>query len=390
MKKTVVFLVLAVFCTLASCAALGAQTPENLIACDMPETGYLPGAAMTVDGILFTGVPVGKEVPWVALFDESGVRMWSFSEAGKNVAQYLCPVRMEDGTYTVLRQSRRDDGAYDCARLNLDENGNLLSETRLWTNTQWMIPRAEETYAIGCFSDNGVDYPLVALQDGMGKDLFAYYYAVEGCDSAVFEKGILTDDTLIISGRGVDARYHQSAGLLYRIDLEGNVVWRMTVAAEDPNEYVFANNVYTTGNGRIIWITTTIMEDEDDEVFPAERTSTVYCLNIDGGIIWTYETAADDMLDYVAEVSGGLLFGSQGVNLLYCPFLGYGWLLLLNADGQENPDVDLPMLNDGSVELLGMIANTDNTVLCYGLLLEGPGFPDNPFYAELAIPLTDK
>lgn len=389
MKKRVLLLVLIVFCMLVTSAALGSEAPENLMTYDMPETGFLPGAAMTGDGVLLAGVSVDKETPWVALIDKNGAQRWVFSEEAETVSRYLCPACLIDGTYTVLLQSSRDNAVYDCARLSLDENGKLLSETPLWPGTQWMIPDAEKTYAVGYLNGDDNYLPLVTLQDGNGDDVFAYYYPVEGCTSAEFEKGVLTDDSLIIGGRGVDDRFDQSAGLLYRIDLAGNVVWAKASTADNANETVFTNDVCVTADGLIIWIFTTVTGDEDDN-YPIERKSTVYCFNMDGEAMWTYETAPDDMLDYAVPVSGGFLFGSEGLELENCPYLGQGWLLFLTRDGQENPDIALPQLGVGSMELLGITANTEDSAVCYGLLLQDPGFPDKPFFVELTFPPADE
>ncbi len=385
MKKRVLLLVLIAFCALVSSAALASDTPENLITCDIPETGFLPGAAMTGDGVLLTGVPLDRETPWVALIDESGAQRWVFSEAGKNAARYLCPESLEDGTYTVLRQTPRDDGGYECARLSLDQNGKLLSETALWSNTNWMVPYGEGTFSIGAFIYEDVIYPMVSLQYGAEEDNFDYYYTVEGCTSAEFNKGILTGDSLIISGQGIDDKFDRNAGLLYRIDLKGNVVWAKASTADTPRELVFANDVCVTADGQIIWIFTTVTGDEDDD-YPIGRTSTVYCFDMDGEVLWRYETKPNDMLDFVAEAPGGFLFGSEGLELENCPYLGQGFLLFLNNDGQERPDLELPQLSGGSMELLGVTAGTENAVLCYGLLLEDPGFPDKPFLLEIPIP----
>ena len=389
MKKSLLILVLAVLCMQAPCAALGAETPETLVTYEMPETGFLPGAAIAGDGVLLTGIPADKEIPWAALFDSKGAQQWLFTEAAGSVSQYLCPACLEDGSYTVLRESYSGDGSYEYTRLSLDANGKLLGETPLWPNTLWMIPHGEETYTLGYYSDNGDQYPQITLQNSLGIDSFSYYYTVDGCTSAAFEKGCLTQDALILSGRGVDTQFDQSAGLLYMIDLEGNVLWGATTTAESPNEFIYANDVCVTGDGQIIWICTTVTGDEDDD-YPIGRSSTVYCLDMDGEILWTYETPADDMLEYVAPVSGGFLLGSRGLDLEYSPDLGQGWLLLLTADGQESPETALPQMGGGSMELLGITANTEDSVLCYGLLLEDVGYPDKPFSITLAFPRADE
>ncbi len=389
MKKPIFFLVLIVFCMQVAFVALGTEIPETLISCDIPDTSFLSGAVFTEDGILLTGVPIGQVTPWISLFDKNGAQRWVFSEAAKNVSQYICPSQLDDGTYAVLRQSSRNDAGYDCDRLTLDANGKLLRETPLWSNTNWIIPREEETYTIGCYNDNGTLYPIIALQDSKGNDLFAYYYTVDGCTSAEFEKGLLTEDSLIVSGQGTDTQYDQSAGLLYKIDLEGKVVWGLTSTANNPNETVFSNDFCVTDEGRIIWIFTTVLGDEDDG-YPIERSSTVYCLDMNGKTLWTYQTSDNRMLDYLVAVSGGILFGSRGSDLENCPYLGEGWLLYLNRDGQENSEMDLPQLGNGNMELLGMAENTINAVFCYGLLMQDPGYPSNPFFLELNLPIVEK
>jgi outer membrane protein assembly factor BamB len=385
MKKTVLILVSIVFCMLGSCTALGSEAPENLMTYDMPETGFLPGAAKTADGLLLTGIPLDKGTPWVVLLDENGAEQWFFSEPAKDVRQYLCPALLDDGTYAVVRQTNRGEFDYDCDRLILDENGKLLSEMPLWHVTNWTIPDAEETISVGSFDYNGNYLPMVARQDGKGEDIFAYYYPVEGCTSADFEKGVLTEDSLIIGGRGIDAQFGQSAGLLYRIDPEGKVVWAKASTADYSYEFVYTNDVCVTADGLIIWIFTTVRGEEDD-AYPVERESTVYCFNMDGDTMWTYKTSNNDMLDYVVPVSGGFLFGSEGLELEECPYLGQGWLLFLTRDGQENPEMDLPQLGDGSMELLGMTADTEDSVVCYGLMLEDVGYPGKPFFFDLSFP----
>ena len=74
------------------------------------------------------------------------------------------------------------------------------------------------------------------------------------------------------------------------------------------------------------------------------------------------------------------------MDLENCPNIGDGFLLFLNKDGQERPDLNLPQLSGSIMELLGMTAYTENSVLCYGLMLEYPTSPDKPFFLEVSIP----
>ena len=343
---------------------------------------FLPGAAKTTNGLLLTGIPLDKGTPWIALLDENGAEQWFFSEPGKDIRQYLYPALLDDGTYTFLRQTYLGEYDYDCDRLILDENGKLLKEMPLWPYTHWTVPNGEETVSVGSFYTNDTRLPMIARQDGSGEDIFAYYYNVDGCTSGTFDKGILTDDSLIVCGWGDDVQFGQSAGLLYRIDLEGTVVWAKAAMPDYPHEFVYSNDVCVTADGLIIWIFTTVRGEDDG--YPVERESTVYCLNIDGDTLWTFETENNDMLDFVVPVSGGFLFGSEGLELEECPYRGQGWLLFLTRDGQENPDIALPQL--GGMELLGMTADTEDSVVCYGLMLEDVGYPDKPFFFELAFP----
>ena len=88
----------------------------------------------------------------------------------------------------------------------------------------------------------------------------------------------------------------------------------------------------------------------------------------------------------ILPVEGGFLCVGQGLDLENCPFLGGGWTLLLDANGNAIAADSTPDIGGGQFDVWGASMAVDGEVLLCGTVLESPGFPDRPFAARLMFP----
>lgn len=118
---------------------------------------------------------------------------------------------------------------------------------------------------------------------------------------------------------------------------------------------------------------------------PLSRMCDVFGRYMDGDVLWNYKRNGA-MVDYIVPVQGGFLCVSQGLDLYNCPYIGDGWVLMLDENGNVKAKDSTPDIGGGRYEIYGMTKGGSGEAFLYGTLLDDPGFPGAPFVGRLVFP----
>ncbi len=260
--------------------------------------------------------------------------------------------------------------------------------------TDWLIYHAGSYYAIGTMY---LDVPdsevaLAATQgmltrlDGGGSTLWSSAYTNDSYSGMTFSKGVMAADSLILIGDGYDTGANSVAGLIHRTDLNGQVMWTTEVALGSDT---IISDICLSPSGLITGSFADIRYDEK-QGFLVGRKGSVFCLDMDGRLLW--EFALDDtlMADYIVPVAGGVLLGNRSMDLEYDPLQGEGWLLLMDEAGNVKATDSVPDISSGKLELMGLKTDISGEPLLYGELLDEPGSASLTFLAWQDLPAIER
>ena len=392
MRKVLLSVVIAL-CFLPLASACASQALVDMLVYDEEFiTGVTLEALQLKDGVLLVGASEYLDGGWMAFLEQNGEKRWSLTAEPSDL--FRCPSPLDSGGFSVLlKRCEESDGLGGCNEsvlLRLDSNGEIVDETPLPQITEWLLTDADGYYAIGYLQDNvpeedserDTSQPSLLRLDGAGNTLWHLEYTNPDYSDMSFKKGAMVEDSIIIIGDAYNIKHQASVGLLNRVDLKGNVIWTNEAALGNDS---YINDFCVTGDGLIAGIYTNITYDEEDG-FPSERLCSVFLMNMDGKVLWEYALENGLMLDYILPVAGGFLCGSRGLDLENCPYIGDGWLLLLDLKGKVRAADSTPDIGGGKYELLGISKNIDGEALLCGTVLDEPGFPGAPFVARLNFP----
>lgn len=394
LMKRASFALAILVCVSMLASASASDALVDMLTCDEVEAGVTLEAMRREDGLLLIVASEDTDEVWLDFRDRNGERRRMLADADFKTLRCLSP--LADGGLAVLRKTYepidRHPDRFDpdvSALLAFDRNGKTTSEVPLWSNVEWLLAGAGGYYAIGfCVTgrdDETIDtLPRLARLDGNGETLWDNEYSNPDYTRAMFVKGAMAEDSIILCGEGYSAVREAHVGLLDRVGMDGNVIWSLEITP-DIGKRAFVNDICVTSDGLIAAVCTSIAYDEDFG-FPVDRSCTVYCLSVDGEVLWQHALQDAAMLNYVMPVAGGFLCASRGMDLDNCPYLGEGWLLLLDWDGKVKAAGGTPDIGGGKFELTGMSLDTDGIALLYGTVLEEPGFPGAPFIVRLNFP----
>lgn len=354
------------------------------------EPGIVLDLVQTQNGMLLTGTSEYMINPWVIYLDANGKERWKFSDELDDM--YLSPSALANGGFSFLRRRVTEAYDYESTLLFLNASGQKTDEIPLPLNTVDLLLRSDSFFALGYqgnaasegSEEPGNRQPFLARLNAKGQTLWSYTYENPAFLDWTFRKGVIAGNSLIISGRARSASSGDTIGTLCRIKIDGTVLWCDDVTP-DLGNYTSINDFCVTDDGRIAMICTDMAYDEEYGP-PSDRASSVFALNMDGEVVWSHELENGAMPDYILPVAGGFLCGSQGLDLENCPFIGDGWLLLLDREGNIKAADQTPDIGGGQIEVYGMANSIDGEVLLYGTRLESPGFPSQPFAAQLSFP----
>lgn len=393
MKKTV-FGVAFLLCASMLASACASDALVDMVTYDAIAAGVALEAMPRGDGLLTIVTSEDTDEVWLDFRNRNGEKRAMLLDGHFKTLRCLSP--LANGGFSVLRKTYEPtDGHHsrydsdESALLSFDRNGKMTAEIPLWSNAEWLLPGAGGYFAIGFRvtgrgDETAATLPRLARLNGKGKILWDYEYTNPGYSRAAFAKGVPAEDSIILCGDGYNDQREARVGLLDRVDMDGNVLWSLEVTP-DLGEHAFINDICVTDDGLIAVVSGDIGYDPDFG-FPDNRSCTVYCLNMDGEVLWKHVLEDGLMLDYVVPVAGGFLCGSRGLDLTNCPYLGDGWLLLLDRDGQVKAAGSTPDIGGGRIELCGISTGADGEALLYGAALDDPGFPGAPFIARLDFP----
>lgn len=392
--KRVTFILTILVCVSMLASACASDALVDIQICDDVEAGVALEAMGLEDGLVLIVASEDTDEVWLDFRERNGERRRILADADFKTLRCLSP--LADGGFAVLRKTYepidRHPDRFDpdaSALLAFDRIGKTISEVPLWSNTEWLLAGAGGYFAIGfriiSRDDVSIDtLPRLARLDGNGGTLWDNEYSNPDYSRAMFVKGAMAEDSILLCGEGYNVKRGAHVGLLDRVGMDGNVIWSLEITP-DLGERAFVNDICVTSDGLIAVISTSIEYDEDFG-FPVDRSCTVYCLSLDGEVLWEHALQDAAMLNYVMPVAGGFLCASRGMDLDNCPYLGEGWLLLLDRDGKVKAAGDTPDIGGGRIELTGISVGMDGEALLYGTALDDPGFPGAPFIARLNFP----
>lgn len=206
-------------------------------------------------------------------------------------------------------------------------------------------------------------------------------YALPAYAGVSFNQGAATADALILIGSGFPAAGDAAAGLVHRLNLNGELLWTYESAPEGGD--VSITDVCVTPSGQIVLCVNSVQYEEDG--FPAAGSGNVLCLDMDGKLMWEHPLSNSRRADDILPVPDGFLAGNRGLDLEGRPWPGAGWLLALGADGREMDGMALPDIGGGTAELLGMAPGVTGEVLLFGARLDEPGTVTGPYLARIGV-----
>lgn len=354
------------------------------------ETGIVRDVALTQDGILLVGASEYMLDPWVVFIDRNGKELWTYANELDDA--YLSPSPLSNGGFSILLKRTAAGGDLsESALLILDKHGNAVSEIPLSANPRSLLAGTYSFFALGEYpgespeenSGSGNAQPFFEWLSSQGDLLFSYQYPNPEYSSWLFEKGVISGNSIIVSGEARTKSPDINIGVLCQIGMDGTML-RMIHCTPDIGESAYVNDFCVTDDGLILMICTELIYSEEDDC--PDRMCSVFCLNMDGEVLWEHKLEGFAMADYIVPVAGGYLCASRGLDLGNCPFIGDGWLLLLDREGNVKAADSTPDIGGGHFELLGMAKDVSGEVLLYGTLLNEPGFPGAPFVARLSFP----
>ena len=155
-----------------------------------------------------------------------------------------------------------------------------------------------------------------------------------------------------------------------RTGLNGNVIWSAELGP-DIDRWMDLSAVCVSEEG-IITIAHNVYGVYPDLGAPRCE---VTGLSMDGEVLWNHKTGAE-VVNYLLPVKGGFLCVSQGrdTHNVLNDFLGEGWVLLLDADGNVKAADSTPDIGGGKVEVYGVARGVNGEALLYGTVVDEPGF----------------
>jgi len=197
-------------------------------------------------------------------------------------------------------------------------------------------------------------------------------------------KAVYAEDSLIIAADATPDNQKSDVGLLFRMYSDGAELWAKILHPELGGSCSFVDLCVSDDGVIGVICCETVFDEEFGE--PIDRICDVVGLSLEGEILWQYRLSGGREADWILPVESGFLCVSRGLDLYNCPFLGDGWVLLLDGNGKEIAAAGTPNIGGGRFEICGASKTMDGKVLLYGSVLESPGAPDKPFCAALDFP----
>jgi len=348
--------------------------------------GIALNVLQTPEGTLLTGVSDYGSDGWMALLDQGGNEVWSvLGEEYKQLYQY--PVALPGGKFAVLRYTFGDElsgGPYKSLRI-LRRDGTVILDVpvsvfdggmALAGDTLFIVGNAE--IGRGESAEPQAGPPVLSWLDMGGEEVRSQ--TIDHGYAALRPAQVMyAENSLLVGASANTADTETAIGVLMRIDLNGNVIWSAEFTPKNGSGR-YLHDICVSEDGVIAIACAEYGNDPYDG-----RWCDVYGLSMDGKVLWNYKTG-DARVDYILSVKGGFLCVSQGLNYDNCPFLGNGWVLLLDSSGNIKAPDSVPDIGDRNVEVYGVAGGVNGEALLCGTVLMDSGSPDNPFYATLDFP----
>lgn len=359
------------------------------------ESGMVTGAAQAQGGMLLSGASYddgsGEWGGWLALCNNTGQEIWSIK--GGNTEYYWNPTELSDGRFAVMRCENADEMTFAAQSLmilsadgtvELDMPASVFHSDMVSVgDTLYMVGNAEIGRGGAAQPDTGA--PILSHWEVGERDIqnvtIAHRYAALRPQTVTY-----AEDSLWVGAYAKRADTNTEMGVLLRVDLNGGVIW----ASEFIPEMSAGISVFDVCVNEDGIIALTCGETISDEEFgdPVGRIGNIIGFDMDGKELWRHSLPSS-VVDSILPTQGGFLCVSQGLDLYNCPFLGNGWVLLLDTNGNVKAADVTPDIGGGHIEVYGATKNTSGEALLYGTTLDywnNPGAPGEPFWATLDFP----
>ena len=350
--------------------------------------GAVLGVAQTPEGGLYAGTRNYAGNGWLTYTDRDGKVIWT-SEKGDE-KEYLYPTALPDGGFAVLRLPAigGEDPRF-CQDLVMVGTDGVIKQTWVYRAGIMDITALEDSLIVsGHFAENAergsageAGTPFCALINFNGETLREIRLTDKNRDLRLV-KAVYNSDYLI-AGLNAD-RNGTDAGTaaLMRCDWEGAAVWEKRYAPQFGTG-AYLNDLCVDDRGTIAVLFTEREVDEDTGE-PLRSRCYAAGLNMDGEELWMVSLHGE--ANHILPVKGGFLCVSRGLDMDNCPYLGDGWVLLLDRDGNVKAPENTPDIGGGLVEIYGAAPGGDGKILLFGSALAQQGAPGTPFYAVLDFP----
>ncbi|MCL2122357.1 MAG: hypothetical protein FWH28_08935, partial [Clostridiales bacterium] len=354
------------------------------------EAGAVLGVAQTQEGTLYTGVRDYAGEGWMTYSDRDGREIWTTEKGhGKD---FLHPTALPNGDFTICREPSfyEDDPRFYQDLVNIGREGSIKRVWELHAYIRDIVALKDSFIALGNLAESADDYGLdneagtpFFMQKSLDGDPLREITFAHDYRDLQFRKAARYDDSLIIGSNAETGGVDPRTVMLMRCDLDGVTVWEKHYA---PRTGGWANliDLCVDDEGTIAVLFAERKFDEETGE-PLSRRCYAAGLNMDGEELWTY-TFEYGEADVILPVKGGFLCVSQGLDMENCPFIGYGWVLLLDREGNVKAPDSTPDISGGLGEIYGAAPGADGRVLLYGSALAQPGAPGTPFCATLDFP----
>jgi len=361
--------------------------------------GRLRDVAQTQEGMLLTGT-TDLSGDWAVFLDHTGKELWS------HPGLYRHPTALPNGGFSLVRVNADES----LSLVALDKEGRAIFDYAISPHTRDVLAAGESVFMLGNQwildeeskqEDEGL--PYLSRLDSEAGLLWSCTYPHD-YTFLQFEKAVYAMDSLFICANARDNGGETELGVLYRMDLDGNVLLRVEFNS-DLGDGCGILDVCANEDG-IIAVVLADYGYNDDYGYNVNRLSQVIGLNMDGDALWTHtfndgepliDLIMDDgvMADHILPVPGGFLCAGYMISREDSGLSPIEWLLLLDKDGNVTAKDSTSDISSDFIRISGVASGADGKVLLYGANFEGleiqenwedGDYPGKPFFATLDFP----
>ncbi len=405
-SKTMVALVisLALFMAVGVAGAARADALANMVLLESRGIGGVSGVAQTTEGTLVIGFTYEMSGRWVVFLNHDGKEMWSHAEADRD-CWYRCPTALPGGGFAAIREDADDS----LSIVVFDSNGQVVADRPIPPLSRDIVAAGDSIFVCGnqrIIDEDGYEVeglPFLARFCGEAEPAWSLEYAHE-YEQQYFGAAVYAADSLFITANATNDYLDSWRGSLYRMDLDGNVLWNVVFDPELVDE-TRISDVCVSEDG-IIAVIVSDWAYNADYGYNIDGLHSIIGLNMDGEILWKYRlnngvSSFPDLISsggvaahYIVPVEDGFLCAGSRMATAASGsgFVPIEWMLCLDKEGRPIGTGDPTDLRDDRVQIDGLARGADGKAILYGGYIAGldnleeyeyGDTPGKPFYAML-------